>query len=322
MDPEEERTEFLQIILLDFLAVNAEEDNLIYDYARHFYLVQWYKDVIDRKKKVAEGETGYASRKVKKSKAKRRRSDSDASNSDDFDDDDVKIVKSKTTDQELNRAIFSKLEQRKAYFLSKVSPSAGGVTSDIKTYIDYSNAHLITQYLASKKTFMQSFQQFLNKILVVIVDTSIAIRTKAIKCLANIVEVDPSILQDKILHMGVGQKLLDPSISVREAAVDLVGKYVLSSPDLIDQYYDMLAERILDTGVSVRKRVIRIMRDICIEYPDFDKIPDICVKMIRRVNDEEMIQKLVTEVFMRMWFMPCPDNDKVIYVFDLNCLIK
>lgn len=294
--------------------MNAEEDNLIYDYARHFYLVQWYKDVIDRKKKVAEGETGYASRKVKAKKHRRHhRSDSDESNSDDdYDDDDVKVVKSKTTDQELNREIFNKLEQRKAYFLSKVSTSGGaGVTTDIKTYIDYSNAHLITQYLASKKTFMQSFQQFLNKILYVILDTSIAIRTKAIKCLANIVEVDPSILQDKILHMGVGQKLLDPSISVREAAVDLVGKYVLSSSDLIDQYYDMLAERILDTGVSVRKRVIRIMRDICIEYPDFDRIPEICVKMIRRVNDEEMIQKLVTDVFMRMWFMPCPDNDRV-----------
>lgn len=316
VDPEEERTEFLQVILLDFLAVNAEEDNLIYDYARHFYLVQWYKDVIDRKKKVAEGETGYASRKVKTKRHRRIRSDSDESNSDD-DDDDVKVVKSKATDQELNREIFKKFEQRKAYFLSKVSPGSGGgggVTSDIKTYIDYSNAHLITQFLASKKTFMQSFQQFLNKILVVIVDTSIAIRTKAIKCLANIVEVDPSILQDKILHMGVGQKLLDASISVREAAVDLVGKYVLSSSDLIDQYYDMLAERILDTGVSVRKRVIRIMRDICIEYPDFDKIPEICVKMIRRVNDEEMIQKLVTDVFMRMWFMPCPDSDKVSFV--------
>lgn len=312
MDPEEERTEFLQTILLDFLAVNAEEDNLIYDYARHFYLVQWYKDVIDRKKKVAEGDTGYASRKVKTTKRRRTHSDSDESNSDgDYDDDNVKVARSRITDQELNREIFRKLEQRKAYFLSKVSPSASGVTSDIKTYIDYSNAHLITQYLASKKAFMQSFQQFLNKILTVIVDSSIAIRTKAIKCLANIVEVDPSILQNRNIHLGVGNKLLDPSISVREAAVDLVGKYVLSSVDLIDQYYPILAERILDTGVSVRKRVIRIMRDICIEYPDFEKIPEICVKMIRRVNDEEMIQKLVTDVFMRMWFMPCPDNDKV-----------
>lgn len=66
-----------------------------------------------------------------------------------------------------------------------------------------------------------------------------------------------------------------------------------------------------DTGVSVRKRVIKILRDICIEYPDFEKIPEICVKMIRRVNDEEGIQKLVTEVFMKMWFTPCIKNDKV-----------
>ena len=45
-----------------------------------------------------------------------------------------------------------------------------------------------------------------------------------------------------------------------------------------------------DTGISVRKRVIKIFRDICIEQPDFPKIPEMCVKMIRRVNDEEGIR--------------------------------
>jgi cohesin loading factor subunit SCC2 len=39
--------------------------------------------------------------------------------------------------------------------------------------------------------------------------------------------------------------------------------------------------------VSVRKRVIKILKDICIECPEFPKIPEICIKMIRRVNDEE-----------------------------------
>lgn len=76
-------------------------------------------------------------------------------------------------------------------------------------------------------------------------EPSIAIRTKAMKCLAMIVEVDSSILKRKDMHMAVSQKFLDTSISVREAAVDLVGKYVLSSPELINQYYEKLAERIL-----------------------------------------------------------------------------
>ena len=45
-----------------------------------------------------------------------------------------------------------------------------------------------------------------------------------------------------------------------------------------------------DMGVSVRKRVIKIMKDICVQQPDFSKINEICVKMIRRINDEEGIK--------------------------------
>ena len=45
-----------------------------------------------------------------------------------------------------------------------------------------------------------------------------------------------------------------------------------------------------DTGISVRKRVIKIFRDICMDQPEFPKIPEMCVRMIRRVNDEEGIK--------------------------------
>lgn len=58
----------------------------------------------------------------------------------------------------------------------------------------------------------------------------------------------------------------------------------------------------------MRKRVIKILKDICIECPEFPKIPEICVKMIRRVNDEEGIRKLVMEVFQNMWFSPCANT--------------
>lgn len=33
--------------------------------------------------------------------------------------------------------------------------------------------------------------------------------------------------------------------------------------------------------------MIKILKDVCVECPDFDKIPEICVKIIRRVNDED-----------------------------------
>ncbi|EAA15100.4 AGAP009290-PA [Anopheles gambiae str. PEST] len=333
LDEEEERTEFLQKILLDFLAVNAHEGNVVWNHARHFYITQWYRDMMQRTKKVAEGEKGYASRKKAGSsgagggkKRKKYQSDSDGSDgAGDDSDGEEGHMRDGQVDQELNSEIFRMLDTRKQYYLSQIGPygrsgsgggrsggsgPAAGGNYEIKTYIDYSNANLIAQYLASKRSFSQSYDKYLQKIILVVREPVVAIRTRAMKCLANIVEVDQLVLARKDMQMGVQQKLLDTAISVREAAVDLVGKYILSDPELIDQYYEMISQRILDTGVSVRKRVIKILRDICIEYPAHEKIPDICVKMIRRVNDEEGIQKLVMDVFMTMWFTPCNDNDK------------
>lgn len=43
---------------------------------------------------------------------------------------------------------------------------------------------------------------------------------------------------------------MDNSTSVREAAVELLGKFVLSRPQLTEQYYDMLIERILVGGTT------------------------------------------------------------------------
>ncbi|XP_026838706.1 nipped-B protein isoform X1 [Drosophila erecta] len=323
LEPEEQRTDFLQKILLDFLAVNAQEENLIWDYARHFYLAQWYRDVIYQRRRISDSKKGLTFRKSKIRNNRRTNGEyldtSDSGSCDESETDPKKkgIHCMESNNFELNINIFKALEARKQYFINKIKPFSvfgeqnHSSNQHIKTYIDYNNAQLIAQYLATKRPFSQSFDGCLKKIILVVNEPSIAVRTRAMKCLANIVEVDPLVLKRKDMQMGVNQKFLDTAISVREAAVDLVGKFVLSNQDLIDQYYDMLSTRILDTGVSVRKRVIKILRDICLEYPDFAKIPEICVKMIRRVHDEEGIQKLVTEVFMKMWFTPCIKNDKI-----------
>lgn len=62
--------------------------------------------------------------------------------------------------------------------------------------------------------------------------------------------------------------------------------------------------------MSVRKRVIKILKDICLEYPSYPRIPEMCVKMIRRINDEEGIRKLVMEVFQNMWFVPVRERNR------------
>ncbi|KAI8510205.1 hypothetical protein Bbelb_126330 [Branchiostoma belcheri] len=176
--------------------------------------------------------------------------------------------------------------------------------------LSYENACLIARYLASQRPFSQSFDIYLQQILRVLSENAIAVRTRAMKCLTAVVAVDPGILARADMQKGVHGRFMDQSTSVREAALELVGKFVLLRTELIPQYYDMIIERILDTGISVRKRVIKILRDICLEVPKFTKVTEMCVKMIRRVNDEEGIKKLVNDVFQQMWFSPVKSSDE------------
>ncbi|XP_071658587.1 nipped-B-like protein isoform X3 [Patagioenas fasciata] len=278
----EDEIQQLQKALLDYLDVNTEIDASLV-FSRKFYIAQWFRDTT-----------------METEKAIKSQKDEDSSEGTHH----AKDVE--TTGQIMHRA-----ESRKKFLRSiiKTVPSQYAFKMNSDT-VDYEDACLIVRYLASMRPFAQSFDIYLTQILRVLGENAIAVRTKAMKCLSEVVAVDPSILARLDMQRGVHGRLMDNSTSVREAAVELLGRFVLCRPQLAEQYYDMLIERILDTGISVRKRVIKILRDICIEQPTFPKITEMCVKMIRRVNDEEGIKKLVNETFQKLWFTPTPHHDK------------
>ncbi|RZF42069.1 hypothetical protein LSTR_LSTR006662 [Laodelphax striatellus] len=317
VESDDERIQFLQRVLLDYLAVKGQ-DEPAYIHARHFYLALWYQDATTNNQQSANTPKQNKANHKSKKNSKRKKKDSS----------DEEMTSSEEEDEEGGGGggnanangsddpmdAYRAIEAKKRFLLSKIRPFQDRVTNDgvrpqiLQTYIDYNSAELVARYLASKRPFSQSFDTYLKHILKVLTEQSVLIRTKAMKCLTMIVEVDSNVLTSKDMTIGVNTSFLDHSTSVREAAVDLVGKYVHCRPDLINNYYEMLSDRILDTGVSVRKRVIKIMKDICIACPEYPKIPEICVKMIRRVNDEDGIRKLVMEVFQNMWFTPVSER--------------
>ncbi|XP_063280853.1 nipped-B-like protein isoform X4 [Prinia subflava] len=279
----EDEIQQLQKALLDYLDENTETDASLV-FSRKFYIAQWFRDTT-----------------METEKAIKSQKDEDSSEGTHH----AKDVE--TTGQIMHRA-----ESRKTFLRSiiKTTPSQFSTLKMNSDTVDYEDACLIVRYLASMRPFAQSFDIYLTQILRVLGENAIAVRTKAMKCLSEVVAVDPSILARLDMQRGVHGRLMDNSTSVREAAVELLGRFVLCRPQLAEQYYDMLIERILDTGISVRKRVIKILRDICIEQPTFPKITEMCVKMIRRVNDEEGIKKLVNETFQKLWFTPTLHHDK------------
>uniref|UniRef100_A0A3B4BBY1 Nipped-B protein n=1 Tax=Periophthalmus magnuspinnatus TaxID=409849 RepID=A0A3B4BBY1_9GOBI len=283
--PGDDETQQLQKALLDYLEENAETDASLV-FARKFYIAQWFRD---------------ATTEAEKSMRSQNSKDEDSS------DGPQHAKEIETTGEIMQRA-----EKRKKFLrnIIKTTPAHFTTLKMNSDTVDYEDSCLIVRYLASMRPFAQSFDIYLTQILRVLGESAIAVRTKAMKCLSEVVAVDPSILARSDMQRGVHGRLMDNSTSVREAAVELLGRFVLSRPQLTEQYYDMLIERILDTGISVRKRVIKILRDICLEQPKFSKITEMCVRMIRRVNDEEGIKKLVNETFQKLWFTPTPAHDK------------
>jgi len=92
--------------------------------------------------------------------------------------------------------------------------------------------------------------------------------------------------------------------------------------DLLENYYSILTSRtkvrksttrqinlslpppFQDTSLLVRKRVIRILRDVVEAQPRLEKVPSILAKISQRINDEDTVKKLCIETFQNLWFQP------------------
>ena len=115
----------------------------------------------------------------------------------------------------------------------------------------------------------------------------IAFRQKALKALGAIVEQDSSIFFQPNVRLAVEKRLMDSSPAVRDAALDMLGRYVVYNPELAVQYLPKIAERITDSGLSVRKRVIKLLKSLYPVITDHALRVDICRRLVCRINDED-----------------------------------
>ncbi|GMR36774.1 hypothetical protein PMAYCL1PPCAC_06969 [Pristionchus mayeri] len=163
----------------------------------------------------------------------------------------------------------------------------------------------LIKHLAMNRDFCNNFDPFLKQILLgVTSEGAVGLRTRAMKSLTQIIEVDYTVLGLGDVRRSVQTRMTDPNAQVREATIELLGKFIVARPDLIQDYYQIIIERIKDSGTSVRKRIIRIMREYCEKNPDYEKNAEMLSRIVRRVNDEEGVRKLVLDTMGALWLQP------------------
>lgn len=110
---------------------------------------------------------------------------------------------------------------------------------------------------------------------------------------------------------AVTRRFSDDAISVREAAVSLVGLYVVSSPAVADAFHQAFMVGLQDDGISVRKRTIKILQDILCSNPSYRGRAEACSVMLRLAADpkeDDSVRDAIHDLFLRVWLEDDDEN--------------
>lgn len=130
----------------------------------------------------------------------------------------------------------------------------------------------------------------------------IANRSKALRGIDRIAQIDPDLLDEDTMRSAIEVRLRDSSNAVRDSAVALFGSYLLRKPHHIPKYYKQIAARILDTGLSVRKRMVRLLKSLHEAANDPKIRIDACARIVRCINDEDtVVQDMAVLTIGEMW---------------------
>uniref|UniRef100_A0A1I8EA76 Nipped-B protein n=1 Tax=Wuchereria bancrofti TaxID=6293 RepID=A0A1I8EA76_WUCBA len=262
----------VQRALIDYLVERRGDADVSIEYAVMFYVGIWYKELYE--------EAESAKQKLKQ-----------IMNSCEISDKEKRKFEKKSA-RVLERCQLMKIFLIKTADKKHIRKRAEQIARTGSILMD-SDASWLVRFLASSREFSQSFSTYLNHILYGIhAEQAVGLRTKAMRCLTLIIEADHA----PEVRKAVQARMMDPNAAVREATIELIGKYLIAKPEYVPQYYPLLIERIKDSGVAVRKRIIRILREICEKQPDYEKVPEMLARIVRRISDEEGVMTLTDMV--------------------------
>jgi len=117
-------------------------------------------------------------------------------------------------------------------------------------------------------------------------------------------DADQQLMLYPFIKKAVTERFSDVSISVREAAVSLVGTYVVNSPAVANAFHPAFMLGLSDTGVSVRKRTVKILQEVLCSNPRYKGRAAACSEMLRLAADpkeDDGVRDLIHDLFMKVW---------------------
>ena len=132
------------------------------------------------------------------------------------------------------------------------------------------------------------------------------VKSKGLKSLVQLLEKDPSILNkgNSIINR-ILSRLSDTSPMVRDSALSLVGKCLSLKPNLQSTLCEKIIERSHDPAIGVRKRALRILKEVYLRSSGEEFRPAIAHMALQRTTDEDSgVAELAGQTIEEAWIAP------------------
>lgn len=172
----------------------------------------------------------------------------------------------------------------------------------LKSNMDALSISSYTQILLTQE-LLNLFDNFLNVMVNTLDSTKVKSKTKAIRTLSSLIDIDPTLLVSPKIQESVSKRLLDSSPLVRDAVIDLISRFMLSKPEVIDQFHRPICDRLNDDSIQVRKRVIKLSKEMYLKTDNVSIKSQISMKILRRLDDEDDIMASIAKSYLlELWF--------------------
>lgn len=154
--------------------------------------------------------------------------------------------------------------------------------------------------------FCKAFNRIFTKMLNSMSSDQPSLRSKSLRSVDQVLEKDPSILdRGNFVMNNIIRCQSDSSPQVRDSALGLLGKCLLLRPKLDSQVYESIILRTGDGAVGVKKRAMKMLKDLYLRIETPQTRARMADALIHRIADAEAsIVQLARQLLEEIWITP------------------
>ncbi|KAK7956041.1 AT hook domain-containing protein [Apiospora aurea] len=197
---------------------------------------------------------------------------------------------------------------RMAYRLRKMTENRQWLTAEYSyaAAVSANHAKLAYSIILLRSNFCDSYKGILSILMQSMTTDAATVRSKSLKSITSVLETDPAILDgDSVVVDLILQCSNDTSPQVRDSALGLIGKCIGMRPHLEQRMIPTINQRFNDSSLAVRKRSMKLARDIYLRNRDREIRCKIANGLLLRIQDpDDGVKELARQMIEEVWIAP------------------